>query len=329
MKLAIIGSYGHVSVCLTNPAAAGVELVAAARWGDDDPMRFLGKFPSASQDLPVYDDYRKMIEEVRPDITGVFMPLYRNAEASIAAAEAGSHIISEKPLATELDDLADLRKAVERAGVRIAAAFTARCEAPFQTVRSVVKEGRIGEPVLISGQKSYPFADRDGFYRQRATYGGSIPWQGIHAIDFVTYCSGKDYARVAAMHSNFAHADYPGMEDNGAMIFELVGGGHAVIRFDYLRPWGSEKRPWGDERLRIAGTEGIVELVGSPARVVLTTPDASEDVPLLPQRDLLSEFVAYIRGEGEPLLTSEESFRITEVALLARQAADEGTIIDL
>lgn len=329
MKLAIIGSYGHVSVVLNNPQMAGVEIVAAARWGEDDPMRFVGKFPSAPDDLPVYDDYRKMLAEVKPDIAAVFMPLYRNAEASIAAAQAGCHIISEKPLATELADLAALRQAVQDAGVQISGAFTSRAEPGFQAVRNVVRQGRIGEPILVSGQKSYPFAKRDDFYKQRRTYGGSIPWQAIHAIDFISYCSGKDYARVAAMNSNCAHPDYPGMEDNGAIIFELAGGGHAVIRFDYLRPWGKEKRSWGDERLRIAGTEGIVELVNEDSRVVLMTPDVTEQVPLPAPRDLLAEFVAAISGQGEGLASTEESFRITEVALKARQAADTGQVVEL
>ena len=139
MKLAIIGSYGHVSVALNDPQAAGVEIVAAAKWGEDDPMRFVGKFPSAPDDLPVYDDYRKMLAEVQPDIAAVFMPLYRNAEASIAAAQAGCHIISEKPLATELADLAALRQAVQAAGVQISGAFTSRAEPGFQAVRNVVR----------------------------------------------------------------------------------------------------------------------------------------------------------------------------------------------
>jgi len=329
MRLAIIGSYGHVGVPLADPAAAGVEVVAAARWGPDDPLGFLGKFASAPADLPVYDDYRKMLTEVQPDIAAVFMPLYRNAEAAIAAAEAGCHIISEKPLATTLEDLSSLREAVRKANVRVAAAFTSRAEPPFLAARQVVRDGRIGKPVLASAQKSYPFAERDDFYKLRRTYGGSIPWQAIHAIDFVSYCTGRDYVRVAAMASNCAHPSHPEMEDNGGLLLELAGGGHAVIRFDYLRPWGAKRRSWGDNRLRIAGTEGIVEVVHEATQVVLTRPDETELVPLPEARDFLAEFVASIRGDGQGLVTTEESFRITEVALKARRAADTGKVIAL
>jgi len=329
MKLAMIGSYGHVGTVLGDADACDVEIVAAARWGTDDPMQFVGKFSAIDESVVIYEDYEKMLNEVRPDIVGVFMPLYRNAEASIAAARAGCHIISEKPLATELSDLSVLRDEVERAGVTVAALMTARCEPRFQAIRQAVLSGRIGRPILASAQKSYPFAKRDDFYKLRRTYGGSIPWQGIHAIDFVSYCTGKDYARAAAMHANTAHPNYSEMEDNGAMLFELAGGGHAVISFDYLRPWGKAKRNWGDERLRIAGTEGVIELTGGGEEVSLMTPDATQHVPLGPGSSFLAEFVSALQGQGQGLVSTAESFRLTEVALKARQAADENVVVDL
>jgi predicted dehydrogenase len=333
MKLALIGSYGHVGAVLNGCAELpDVELVAAARWGPDDPLGFLGAHPAAPANLAVYDDYRRMLDEVRPDVVGVFMPLYRNAEASIAAAEHGCHVISEKPLATTLEDLAALRQAVAGAGVRINALLAMRGEPAYQAVRQVVAAGRIGEPVLAYGQKSYPFATRDDYYKLRGTYGGSIPWAAIHAIDFVSYCTGKEYGRVMATQSNAAHPAYPGMEDAGGILLDFLGGGHALISFDYLRPWSEAvrgRRSWGDERLRIAGTEGMVQIAPDPSRVELTTPTAVEVVPLPAGRDLFAEFLAAIRGEGHGLITPAESFRATEVALKAREAADSGRILEL
>jgi len=331
MKLAMIGSYGHTGFVLRSlPKLKDVRLAAVARYGPDDPLRFLGRHPAVPKDTPVYDDYRRMLEEVRPDLVSVCMPLYRNAEASIAAAQQGCQIFSEKPLAISLEDLALLRRAVTDNGVRIAAMFGTRCEPAFQTVRKVVAEGRIGRPILATAQKSYPLGRRDEYYKKRETYGGSIPWQAIHALEFVSYCTGKDYRRVAAMQSNEAAAEYPEMEDNGGIVLELLGGGHAVIWFDYLRPKaeGVERRH-GDDRLRIAGSEGIVEIVDEGTRVILMTPTDVEEVPLEPGLDLFADFVSSIQGRGECPVSAEESFRITEVALKARQAADEGTVLDL
>jgi predicted dehydrogenase len=271
-----------------------------------------------------------MLAQVRPDAVGVFMPLYRNAEAAIAAAGAGAHVVCEKPLATTLEDLSALKAAVAAAGVRIAALMTMRGGPAYQAIRAVVAEGRIGEPILAYGQKSYPFADRDDYYKQRRTYGGSIPWAAIHALDFVSYCTGKDYRRVWATHSNAAHPSHPEMEDAGGILLDLAGGGHAMVSFDYLRPWSAGvRRPWGDERLRIAGSLALVQLVDAGRRVELTTATDVIDVPLPPPRDLVAEFVGALRGQGQGLITPAESFRVTEVALKAREAADSGGVVEL
>ncbi|MFP3938295.1 MAG: Gfo/Idh/MocA family protein, partial [Phycisphaerae bacterium] len=326
MKLAMIGSYGHAGVALDGVAELDdVELVAAARWGEDDPLGYVGRHKAAPASLEVYDDYRRMLMETKPDLVGVFMPLYRNAEAALAAVGQGCHVISEKPLATKLEDFNRLKEAVEQAGVSIGALMTMRGESTFQAVRDAVAQGKIGHPVLASGQKSYPFASRDDYYKHRETYGGSILWQAIHALDFIHYTTGRDYTRVAAMNSNACHPTHPGMEDNGGLLLELSGGGHAVVWFDYLRPWSEGvQRRWGDDRLRIAGTEGIVEVVDEGTRAVLMTPTATGELPLPKPKNVFVEFVNSLTGRGGGLITPTESFRITEVALKARDAADTG-----
>jgi predicted dehydrogenase len=127
------------------------------------------------------------------------------------------------------------------------------------------------------------------------------------------------------------------MEDAGGILLDFAGpggsragGGHAMVSFDYLRPWSpGVQRPWGDERLRIVGSTGLVQLVDAGKRVELTTPTDVIDVPLPPPRDLFAEFIASLRGQGEGLITPAESLRVTEVALKARQAADSGQPVEL
>jgi predicted dehydrogenase len=291
----------------------------------------MGKHP-ATAGARRFDDYRRMLDEARPDVVGVFMPLYRNAEASLAAAEHGCHIITEKPLATELDDLLRLRQAVRSAGVRAAALMNHRGEGPFLAAREAVSAGRIGRPVLAFGQKSYPFGSRGPLYAQRRTYGGSIPWQAIHAIDFIRYCTGRRFVRAAAMQSNAEHPTHPGMEDNGGILLQLGGpsAGHAVISFDFLRPHTpGSARKWGDDRLRIVGSEGIVEVTAEGTAAVLMTAGAVEPLPLPASRDVVLEFLASLQGRGEGLISTDDSFAATHVALVARQAADSGQVLPI
>ena len=331
MKIALAGSFAHVWYVLNSvPEIEDCDIVAAAPFGPDDSLGFLGKSPATPQDLPVFDDYREMIAKTQPDLVSVFAPMYRIAEIATVAVEAGCHVIAEKPLATDLPDLERLRGAARDNDVHVLANLNMRGLPSFQTVRKAVADGKIGQPVLAFAQKSYPFGSRSKFYEQRETYGGSIPWQAIHALDFAGYCAGKDYSRVSAMQSNLAHPTHPGLEDNGGILLEFAGGGHAVVSFDYFRPFDKAvKRNWGDDRLRLVGTEAIVEVIDDGDRVILLTPTAREELPLEPARDVLTDFVRFLRSGEAPLLTSEESFRMTEVALKAREAADTGKVLEL
>jgi hypothetical protein len=126
-----------------------------------------------------------------------------------------------------------------------------------------------------------------------------------------------------------AHPARPGMEDQGGLLAELTGGGTAVIRFDYLRPWGKARRPWGDDRLRIAGMEGVIETRDCASAVELTTPDATEMLPLAPAVNIFADFAAALAADCQPFVTTEESFRMTEVALKAREAQDTGCWVEL
>ena len=80
----------------------------------------------------------------------------------------------------------------------------------FQAAREAVQQGAIGEPILISSQKSYKYgAKRPWFYKERRTYGGTIPWVGIHALDYMKWVSGQKYTYVAAYEGNKAHPQSP------------------------------------------------------------------------------------------------------------------------
>ncbi len=330
MKIAVLGSYGHVGVAVgpiaRNPDS--MQLVGACPFGPDDKLPFVD---NPDLDVPVFDNFETMLSKASPDIVGIFTPLHRIAGHARTALQAGAHVLCEKPLAVSLEDLAALRRDADSAHRRVTAAFTMRQEPAFLAARQAVVDGLIGRPLLALAQKSYPFNQRDKYYQHRETYGGSIPWQAIHAIDFVRWVSGREYARAAAMHANLAHPSHPGMEDAGGLLLEFAEGGQAVMSFDYLRPWpggAAENRPWGDDRLRLAGTDGVVEITHAGERAVLMTPEKVRELPLGSPRSLLEEMVASIRaGEADGgLVTTADSFRVTEVALRARDAADAGQI---
>jgi len=330
VRVGLIGTDGHIDILLGSiPRLSGVELTAVAKSLPDDDVSRLKRAHAFSETVSIYDHFEQMLDKEELDVVGVCLPYYRNAEASIAAARKGLHIVSEKPVATTLEDLAALKNAVAAAKVRLTSMMNMRCFPPYRAARKAVQDGLIGEPILLTSQKSYRFgAARPWFYRDLKTYGGTIPWAGIHSIDYMRWTSGRKYLRASAWHGNKDHPEYPGFQDHAGVLFKLDNGGTAMTNLDYLRPGTAPTH--GDDRLRIAGSEGVLEVIGAENRVLLiTAADAPRELELPETVDFFADFLAELAGEKEHLISQEDAFRLTEVCLKARNAADAGTWIDL
>lgn len=332
LRVAQIGVQGHFGDVMTGiPQLPECRLVAVARSSPDENVESLARFPAWHDGVAVFDDYREMLDEAKPDVVTVFCPYAHNGRANLEAVRRGCHVLSEKPIASSVAELEMLRRERDRAGVRLSAVLPMRLHPAFAAAHLAVKEGRIGEPLCISAQKSYRWGDsRPWYFKRREDYGGSIPWVAIHAIDFIRFVTGLDYADVTARQAAKVHTDYPECEDCGALLFTMRNGGQATLTFDYLRPQKAASH--GDDRIRVAGSKGVVEvrLSGTPF-CELVTQDAEARQLDLPksERNVFVDFVHELRGEGTHFLAPEDPFRATEVALKAREAADRKTTMAL
>jgi len=330
VRVGLIGTDGHTGILLGSiPRLPGVELTAFAKSLPEDDVSGLRRNKAFTDKTRVYDRFERMLEREELDVVGVCLPYYRNAEASIAAARKGIHVVSEKPVATTLSDLAALKKAVSESGVRLTAMMNMRCFPPYRAARNAVLDGLVGEPILLTSQKSYRFgAGRPWFYKKKETYGGTIPWAGIHSIDYMRWTTGREYVQVSAWHGNKDHPDYPGFQDHAGVLFKLDNGGTAMTNLDYLRP---ETAPThGDDRLRIAGSEGVLEVMGAAGRVhLITASDGPRELELPEPVDFFADFLAELAGEAKHLISREDAFRLTEICLKAREAAETGKWIDV
>ena len=322
IKIGMIGTDGHTGTILGDlPSIKNVKLVAYANHNN--------RIKNLPKEVKLYDNYEEMLEKEELDIVGVCLPYYLNAKASIALAKKKIHIITEKPIATTLEDLNTLLKAVIENKVRLTCLFDMRFSPSFQTVHKAVVEGKIGEPILITAQKSYKFGEsRPDFYKKAETYGGTIPWVGIHAIDYIHYTTRLDYSEVVAFQGNKDHPEYPGLEDYVGVLLRLSNNGTALINIDYLRP---ETAPThGDDRLRIIGSEGVIEIKDLGERVELITSSSKPvNLPLTEGKSLMGDFISELRGEGKHILLPEEPFEMTRVALIAHQSANQKRIVKL
>jgi predicted dehydrogenase len=196
-------------------------------------------------------------------------------------------------------------------------------------VRQAVRGGEIGEPLLSFSQKSYKWGKtRPDDYRSRKTFPGIAPWVGIHAFDWLHATLGDVFTEVSGREATTAHPAYPACASHAAYTLSMRNGGMATVTLDYLRP---ETAPThGDERLRIAGSGGVIETALGDHKVILIRSDRSpRSLTLAPQTDIFSQFARSLSGQSPPPLTLQEACRITEIAIMAQQAADSGRAVSL
>ncbi|MBN2328820.1 MAG: hypothetical protein JXR73_16895, partial [Candidatus Omnitrophica bacterium] len=140
-----------------------------------------------------------------------------------------------------------------------------------------------------------------------------------HSLDLIRWTTGLEFVKGAAFHNNIGRPDIGCMENSAAIILQAGNGAIMSSRLDYCRP---EIAPsWGDDRLRIAGLDGVVEVMQN--KITLITKDKQpHEVPPSESIAPFQNFLDSIEGRAEPILSSDDCFRITEVVLKLRDAAD-------
>jgi predicted dehydrogenase len=326
VRIALIGVEGHTGEVLNHlREAPDVELVAVA---DSDPKQTAriarGPLDSARQ----YSDWRRLLDGEKLDIAVVCGPNGTRAEIILACVARGLHIVAEKPLAIERAGLEQIRAAVGRQGVRLTMLLPMRFASPYLAIKRVVEAGAIGEVAQISAQKSYKLEERPEWMRHRATFGGTIPYIGIHMVDLMRWSSGREMVEAVSFQGRIGHPEMADMENTTATIFRLDNGGTATLHMDYLRP---ETAPThGDDRLRLAGPEGIVEYQDDRGVTLVTgkeKPHAITDLP--PGRSLFLDFLASVYRGAPAGLSMADIWRVNEIVLAARESAEQHRMVGI
>lgn len=272
-----------------------------------------------------YDDYRKLLKNEELDAVCICDQNWRRAESVIACLEAGVATAAEKPIALSIADTRRVQAAAEKTGTPLTMLLPMRFDPAYVVMKQIVDRGEIGDAVQLSGQKSYQLGQRPEWMMSREKFGGTIPYIACHTVDLLRFISGRDMVATAAFHANVGFPHVKEMENTAAISYQLDNGGTADVRLDYLRPEAGSSH--GDDRLRIAGTDGVIEYIGG--EVTLMTDSKPKHVvterPVVPS--LFANFLDTVYNGAESMLKQEELFRVTEIVLRSREAADSGRVV--
>lgn len=262
---------------------------------------------SPNPSIPFYTDYRQMLEETKPDMAVVSPVFGMTGKVILECAERGIDIFAEKPVASSLEELDAIERIVKEKGIRFSAMHYLRFHPAFYNAAEMVKNNAIGEVRMVTAQKSYRYGTRPEWYGDRELYGGTIPWVGIHAIDWIAHFSGKRFKTVTAQ----SFGENPEMA--ALCQFTMEDGVIASANIDYYRPATAPTH--GDDRVRCIGTDGVIEVMGG--QITLINKDGCNVYKPDTAPDLFLEFL-----NGKEPIPAEEIFHITRASLAARDSAD-------
>jgi predicted dehydrogenase len=279
---------------------------AAAQWGGGD----------------VVDDWRAVLERDDVEAVDICSPNTLHAEMAVAAAEAGKHVLVEKPMATTLAEADAMIDAARAAGVVLMAAHNVRFAPPYLAAAAAVREGRIGEVVGVRAAMGHAgpqaWAPDAAWFRDAAVSGGGALLDlGIHVADLVRAVTGEEVDEVSAF---LRRLDRGSVEEGGQVAFRLAGGGVGT----FSASWAA--RPGPDHQLLVHGTDGTLTVERGEA-VVRPADGGRKQVVSAPAADPYAAFVEACAGGSAPPVTGEDGRAALAIVLAAYDAAASGRTV--
>jgi predicted dehydrogenase len=263
----------------------------------------------------------------REDIDAIYNPLpnHLHAEWSIRAAEAGKHVLCEKPLALSVAEVDQMMAAAKKHNVVIAEAFMYKHHPQTLQVLELVAQETIGELLLIKGAFTFNL-DRPDDVRWILEWGGGSIWDvGCYPVSF---------ARLVA---NAEPVEVFGWQVTGSTGIDVVFCGQLRFASGLLAQFDCGFRAPYRTALEVVGTEGSIELE-SPFKpsgdewIKITRGDSAELIRV-PQSDLYLgeiEDMEHTVLDGHPPRVSLEKSRANVAALLALlESARTGQVVRL
>ena len=291
-----------------------------------DVMDQTARRRAAELDAVAYLDFRQMILEADLDAVDICLPHYLHAEAIIAAAESGKHILCEKPLCLTVQEADRVRLAIEAAGVTLMCAHNQLFLPPVAKAKELLDQGILGTVYEVHTTDSF-YNDFDpqnmGWRAAAATSGGGeLIDTGYHPTYLMLHLAGGSPVEATALLSRHRLRFMEG-EDSAQVLVRFDNGvvGHLVTSWAYDPPPGTEKLSVVGERgsLLSDGRSLVVTLRGSGSQTY-----AFEDVDTYVSE--IGHFAECLSSGTRPLHTEKEGIEVLGLILAAYEGARGRTI---
>ena len=255
---AVALDHGHIYGMCNGLIEAGATLKYVYDPDPDKVARFLKAFPQAipaqSKQEVLSDHDTRLVAAAA--ITNLRCPL------GLEVLEAGKDYFTDKAPLTTLAQLAQARETVKRTGRKYMVYYSERLHVESAVYAGdLIRQGAIGQVLQVIGLGPHRLnaPARPEWFFVREQYGGILCDIGSHQIEqFLYYTGARDATITSSQIANYAHPQYPELDDFGDCMLLGDNGCTGYFRVDWFTPDGL--RSWGDGRTLILGSEGYIEL---------------------------------------------------------------------
>jgi len=160
------------------------------------------------KNVELYTDYEKALKQDNVDIVAICTPQHLHCENTISASEAKKHIVIEKPVAINLDELKAMRDAVRKANVKTIVGFVLRWNPLFETLKAMIADNAFGNIYFVEvDYQNYINSWWSGYeaVRKKETGVSASLVGGVHAIDALRWFAGRGRYKSAKPIEVFAY----------------------------------------------------------------------------------------------------------------------------
>jgi predicted dehydrogenase len=324
-RLAIVG-FEHVHAphylsCLQSMPDVSVVAISEA------DTRKVAEYAEQIGAIPCVTDYTELLQSNSVDGVILCSANSRHKQMVIDIARAGISILCEKPLATKTVDAREMLAIAEAHGTKLGICFPCRFSESLQQGKHLIESGGLGQIVAVKAT-NHGTMPGDWFADPTLSGGGAIMDHTVHVVDALRWMFEQEFVRVYAQAATRLHT--LSVEDVAVLNLEMSNGLFVTLDCSWSRP--SLSFPiWGDVRIAVVGTSGILNLDLFPWTLSHYSEQAAKHVVISHDGDLnprmLQNFVHSIQN-GQPISPNGlDGLRALEVVEAAYGSVATGNVV--
>ncbi|MDQ0973682.1 UDP-N-acetylglucosamine 3-dehydrogenase [Neobacillus niacini] len=336
LRVAVIGcgsiaQHRHLPEYKSNK---NVEIVAVCDINEERALAVAEKY-----DVKAYTNYQELLSSGSVDAVSVCTPNYLHAPISIAALNAGLHVLCEKPMATSKQEAEEMIAAANESGKKLMIGHNQRFVPSHQKARKLIESGEIGK--IYSFRTSFGHGGPEGwsvdgkeswFFQKEKAFVGAMGDLGVHKTDLLRYVLGEEITEVGSFVETSAK-DFADVDDNAVCVLKTESGiiGTLAASWAYVSKEDNSTIIYGEKAILRLEDDPINSLVvqyvnGEVVNYQLGKIQSNDEGGQNNSR-VIEKFVESILHDQEPPVSGEEGKKSLEVILAALESNQTKQIV--